>query len=71
MSKKVKNNVVWVDFKSKRAYDLSRLGHPEVSKQPVPYLCQPKKLHRTSKGEHYEWTNWQYAFCKIYLVSLF
>ncbi len=42
MSKKVKNNVVWVDFKSKRAYDLSRLGHPEVLKQPVPYLCKPR-----------------------------
>ncbi len=42
MSKKVKNNVVWVDFKSKRAYDLSRLGHPEKTIQKVPYLCQSK-----------------------------
>ncbi len=50
MSKKVKNNVVWVDFKSKRAYDLSRLGHPEVSKQPVPYLCQSKRAASNSKG---------------------
>jgi len=50
MSKIVKNNAVWVDFKSKRAYDLSRLGHPEVSKQPVPYLCQPKKAVLNSKG---------------------
>jgi hypothetical protein len=50
MSKKVKNNVVWVDFKSKRAYDLSRLGHPEVSKQPVPYLCQPKRAVSNLKG---------------------
>ncbi len=43
MSKKVKNNVVWVDFKSKREYDLSQLGHPEVLKQPVPYLCRIKR----------------------------
>ncbi len=50
MSKKVENNVVWVDFKSKRAYDLSRLGHPKASKQPVPYLCQPKKAASNSKG---------------------
>lgn len=51
MSKKVKNNVVWVDFKSKRVYDLSRLGHPEVSKQPIPYLCQPKKVALNSESE--------------------
>ncbi len=38
-----KNNVVWVDFKTKRAYDLGRLGHPGVLKQPVPYLCQLNK----------------------------
>lgn len=50
MSKKVKNNVVWVDFKSKRTYDLSRLGHPVVSKQPVPYLCQPKRAASNLKG---------------------
>ncbi len=54
MSKKVKNNVVWVDFKSKRAYDLSRLGHPEVSKQPVPYLCKPRNTTQARKDEAQE-----------------
>jgi hypothetical protein len=44
MSKKVRTNVVWVDFKTKRAYDLSKLGHPERPLQPIPYLCQFKKV---------------------------
>jgi hypothetical protein len=40
MSKNVKQNVIWVDFKTKRIFDLASLGHPKVSKQPIPYLCQ-------------------------------
>jgi len=54
MSKKVKNNVVWVDFKTKRAYDLGQLGHPEVLKQPVPYLCKPGNAIQARKDDAQE-----------------
>lgn len=50
MSKKVTNNVVWVDFKSKRAYDLSRLGHPEKLQPVIPYLCMSQKLKEKKHG---------------------
>jgi hypothetical protein len=40
MSKNIKQNVIWVDFKSKRIIDLSELGHPQKLAQPIPYLCQ-------------------------------
>ncbi len=43
MSKVIKNNVIWVDFKNKREHDLSKLGHSEKFVQPVPYLCQINK----------------------------
>jgi hypothetical protein len=43
MSKNVKQNVIWVDFKTKRIFDLASLGRPDISKQPTPYLCQINK----------------------------
>jgi hypothetical protein len=40
MYKKLSSKVIWVNFKTKRIFDLASLGRPEVSKQPIPYLCQ-------------------------------
>ena len=40
MSKNIKQNVIWVDFKSKRIIDLSEFGRPQKLAQPIPYLCQ-------------------------------
>ena len=40
MAKNLKQNVIWVDFKSKRVIDLSDLGHPAKPVQSIPYLCQ-------------------------------
>lgn len=42
MSFKTKNNIIWIDFRSKRTYDLSKLGHSDKFSQPIPYLCRPK-----------------------------
>ena len=50
MSKNVKQNVIWVDFKSKRVIDLSELGHPQKSNQPIPYLCQLRDKHLLKAG---------------------
>jgi hypothetical protein len=49
MSRKEKINVIWVDFKTKREHDLSKLGHPEKFVQPVPYLCQINKSKITNR----------------------
>ena len=48
MSHKVKNNIIWIDFKTKRFYDLNKLGHPEKSNPLVPYLCRTKVINATS-----------------------
>jgi hypothetical protein len=40
MSKNLKQNVIWVDFKTKRIFDLASVDRPEISKQPITYLCQ-------------------------------
>ena len=50
MSTKFRNNVIWVDFKTKREYDLSKFGHPEKVTQPIPYLCTPKRTERKKNG---------------------
>jgi hypothetical protein len=34
MSKNIKQNVIWVDFKSKRIIDLSEFGRPAKPTQP-------------------------------------
>ncbi len=49
MSNVIKRNVVWVDFKTKREYDLSKLGHPEKCAQPIPYLCIINKSKITNR----------------------
>jgi hypothetical protein len=50
MSKNVKQNVIWVDFKSKRVIDLRELGHPQKPTQPIPYLCQIRDKHLLKVG---------------------
>jgi len=50
MSKNVKENVIWVDFKSKRVIDLRELGHPQKPTQPIPYLCQIRDKHLLKVG---------------------
>jgi hypothetical protein len=50
MSKKIKQNVIWVDFKSKRIIDLSEFGRPAKPTQPIPYLCQIRDKHLLKVG---------------------
>lgn len=50
MSNVTKNNVVWVDFKTKREYDLSKFGHPEKHNPQIPCLCIPKKFKDNKNG---------------------
>jgi len=42
MYKKLSTKVIWVDFKTKRKFDLVNLGHPDKPSQPIPWLCQIK-----------------------------
>jgi hypothetical protein len=50
MSKNIKQNVIWVDFKSKRIIDLSELGRPAKRTQPIPYLCQIRDKYLLKVG---------------------
>ena len=50
MSKHIKQNVIWVDFKSKRIIDLSEFGRPAKPTQPIPYLCQIRDKHLLKVG---------------------
>jgi len=39
-----KNNVVWVDFKSKCTYQSIKMCDLEKRTQPIPYLCNINKV---------------------------
>jgi hypothetical protein len=52
MLKKVKKNVVWVDFKSKCTYQSIKMCDLEKRAQPIPYICninQVKPMKRRVK----------------------
>jgi len=44
------SKVIWVDFKTKRMYDLKNLGHPDKSSQPIPWLCQKDRIKERKNG---------------------
>ena len=51
MYKKLSTKVIWVDFKTKRIFDISKLGHLDKTPQPIPWLCRidKKKIEALSK----------------------
>ena len=53
MSKNIKQNVIWVDFKSKRIIDLSEFGRQQKFAQPIPYLCQINKVKVDGNKKQY------------------
>jgi hypothetical protein len=50
MSKNLKQNVIWVDFKSKRLFNLGGVGHPCKKSQPIPWLCQWERIKEQKNG---------------------
>ncbi len=44
------SKVIWVDFKTKRIFDLAGLGHPTNVAQPIPWLCQKDRIKETKNG---------------------
>jgi hypothetical protein len=50
MYKKLSTKVIWVDFKTKRIFDLANLGHLDKSAQPIPWLCQKDRIKEKKNG---------------------
>ena len=50
MYKKLSTKVIWVDFKTKRIFDISKLGHPDKTPQPIPWLCQSARIKEKKNG---------------------
>jgi hypothetical protein len=50
MSKNIKQNVIWVDFKSKRILGASCDKKAQSCVQKIPYLCQSKTQRREKYG---------------------
>jgi len=44
------SKVIWVDFKTKRIFDLASLGHPNIAAQPIPWLCQKERIKERKNG---------------------
>ncbi len=51
MHKKLSTKVIWVDFKTKRIFDLTNLGHPTKAAHPIPWLCQKDRI-KERKNDH-------------------
>ena len=53
MYKKLSTKVIWVDFKTKRIFDISKTGQPDKKPQPIPWLCRidKRKIEVSSKKE--------------------
>jgi hypothetical protein len=52
MYKKLTTKVIWVDFKTKRIFDLANFGHSQQPTKSIPWLCQKARIKEKKNGNH-------------------